>query len=246
MKVGGIIRGFVYWLLTAGPVGVLAGTILGHRAFDRLGCVTVPRSTKPSTISAIVFGIYEYPERVLIERWLPPDLDCVELGCSIGIISRVILKKIHPDRKLAAVEASKDLLHLAVKNIASAGFSRRFNSTHGAVYYNGNDIIFEEHEDHIRGRVSTQAKRGGVAIPCTTLSRVIKNNFIGMYSLVMDIEGSEFDVITKDSESLANCQAIIAEVHGDTKSKNDLVKNIERMGFRLAEIKHSVFAFVRH
>jgi hypothetical protein len=62
----------------------------------------------------------------------------------------------------------------------------------------------------------------------------------------MDIEGIECDVITKDSESLANCQAIITEVHGDTDSKSDLVKNIERMRFKLAEIKHSVFAFVRH
>jgi hypothetical protein len=61
----------------------------------------------------------------------------------------------------------------------------------------------------------------------------------------MDIEGSEFDVITKDSESLVNCQAIIAEVHGDAKSNNDFIKNIEGMGFELAEIKHSVFAFVR-
>jgi FkbM family methyltransferase len=138
------------------------------------------------------------------------------------------------------------LLDLAKINVAAAGFSSRFKSLHSAVHYHGDHVIFEEHEEHIRGRVATQEKTDGIAIPCTTLSRVIKTNFLGTYSLVMDIEGSEFDVITKDSESFTNCQAIIAEVHGDTESKNGLVKNIERMGFKLAEIKHSVFAFVRH
>jgi FkbM family methyltransferase len=244
--IGSVIRGFGYWLLTAGPVGITVGTLLRHRAFDRLGPISVPRGTKPDIIGGIAFGIYEYPERVLIERWLPTDADCIELGCSIGVISRIILQKLQTDYQLIAVEASADLVNLAEINIAAAGFSSRFKSVHSAVHYHGDHVIFEEHEEHIRGRVATQEKAGGIAIPCTTLSRVLKNNFLGAYSLVMDIEGSEFDVITKDSESLVNCQAIIAEIHGDTKSKSDFVENIEGMGFKLAEIKHAVFAFVRH
>jgi FkbM family methyltransferase len=246
ISIGSALRGFAYWLLTRGPIGVLIGMLLNGRAFDRLGYVMVPDKTKADVLGAIAFGVYEYPERTLIKRWLPPNADCIELGCSIGVISRVILQKLQTDYQLIAVEASADLVNLAEKNVAAAGFSSRFKSVHSAVHYHGDHVIFEEHEEHIRGRVATQEKTGGIAIPCTTLSRVIKNNFLGAYSLVMDIEGSEFDVITKDSESLENCQAIIAEVHGDTESKNDLVKNIERMGFKLAEIKHSVFAFVRH
>lgn len=242
----GYLRGFVYWILTSGPVGTVVGWIFRHRCFDRLGPVALPAGSKPDIAGAIVFGVYEYPERVLIERWLPRDLDCIELGTSIGVVSRVILRKLEVSRKLFAVEASVGLLDLAKINVAAAGFSSRFKSLHSAVHYHGDHVIFEEHEEHIRGRVATQEKTDGIAIPCTTLSRVIKTNFLGTYSLVMDIEGSEFDVITKDSESFTNCQAIIAEVHGDTESKNGLVKNIERMGFKLAEIKHSVFAFVRH
>ena len=114
-KLGNIVRGFVYWALTAGPIGAAVGTLLRHRAFDRLGPVAVPRGTKPGTIGGIVFGVYEYPERVLIERWLPADLPCIELGCSIGVISRVILAKLRADQALIGVEASKDLLELSRK-----------------------------------------------------------------------------------------------------------------------------------
>jgi len=238
-------RGFVYWALTAGPVGVVVGRLMRHHAFDRHGPVAVPSGTKPDVIGGIVLGVYEYPERVLIERWLPPGADCIELGCSIGVISRVILHKLQTDHQLIAVEASVDLVGLAEKNVAAAGFSSRFRVIYGAVHYHGDHVIFEKHKEHIRGRISTQQKTGGITVPCTTLSRVIESGSVGMYSLVMDIEGSEFDVITEDTESLVNCQAIIAEVHGDTKSKNDFIENIEELGFKLAEAKHSVFAFVR-
>jgi FkbM family methyltransferase len=243
--IGSAIRGFVYWLLTSGPLGVVTGIILRCHSFDRLGRVTVPRKTKPNIIGAIVFGVYEYPERILIERWLPPSADCIELGCSIGVISRVILQKLQSDYHLVAVEASDDLVKLAQKNVAAAGFSNRFRTMHGAVHYQADHVIFEEHEEHIRGKVAAQEKMGGIAIPCTTLSRVIESNSLATYSLVMDIEGSEFDVITKDSDSLMNCQAIIVEIHGDEESKKGFVEKLEEAGFELAEVKHSVFAFVR-
>lgn len=243
--IGSVIRGFVYWLLTAGPVGVVGGTILRHHTFDRLGRVTVPRSTKPETVSAIVFGIYEYPERVLIERWLPPDLDCVELGCSIGIISRVILKKIHADRKLTAVEASKDLLELSKKNLSAAGFSDRFIPLHGAVHYQGDFVAFSNHEDHIRGTVNRDALPGGTPTPCMTLSNVLRRATSGPYSLVMDIEGSEFDLLANDLDSLSVCQTIIAELHGSEASINAFKATLAANDFELAEVKHSVFAFVR-
>lgn len=224
---------------------MVTGTILRHNTFDRLGRVTVPRNTKPSTIGAIVFGIYEYPERVLVERWLPPDLDCVELGCSIGIISRVILKKIHSDRKLTSVEACKDLLDLSKKNVSAAGFSDRFIPLHGAVHYQGDFVVFSNHEDHVRGTVRRGALRSGTLTPCVTLSNALQRATSGPYSLVMDIEGSEFDLLANDLDSLGMCQTIIAELHGSEASINALKATLAANDFELAEAKHSVFVFVR-
>jgi len=239
-----MIRGFLYWILTAGPVGTAVGVILKNRAFDSLGPVAVPRKTKPGAIGSIVFGIYEYPERVLIERWLPSDVDCIELGCSIGVISRVILKKLRADKKLTGVEASASLLDLAKRNIAAAGFSERFNPVWGAVHYGSDSVAFAENADHIRGSVAAESTAGHKTVPCVTLAKAATGTS-KPFSLVMDIEGSEFDVVANDLGSLANCRVIIAEVHGDTTRKAEFVEALNRGGFDLAETKHSVSAFVR-
>ena len=244
-KAGSIARGFFYWALTAGPVGVAAGAALKKRAFDRLGPVSVPPKARPDTVGAIVFGLYEYPERVLIERWLPPDADCIELGCSIGIVSRVILKKLHADRKLIGVEASEDLLDLSRKNVAAAGFGDRFTPVHGAVHYGGKFVAFANHEDHIRGAVDRSATQSGTPTPCVTLSQLLQRDVSRPCSLVMDIEGSEFDLLANDAESLENCRTIIAEVHGGEPSTKSFVATLAQNNFSLAEAKHSVFAFVR-
>jgi len=241
---GSKVRGFIYWILTAGPIGVFAGTLLKGRVFDRFGPIAVPQKTKPDTIGAIVFGVYEYPERVLIEHWLPSDVDCIELGCSIGVISRVILKKLRADKRLTGVEASAPLLDLAKRNIAAAGFSARFNPVWGAVHYGSDSVAFAENADHIRGSVAVESTAGHTTVPCVTLAEAVAG-LSAPFSLVMDVEGSEFDVVANDSGSLANCRVIIAEVHGDTTRKAEFVEALNRGGFDLAETKHSVSAFVR-
>jgi FkbM family methyltransferase len=239
------LRGKIYLLITGGPVGTICGSIMRGRVSDALGRVAVPEGAKAESVAAIVFGVYEYPERQLIGRWLPRDIDCVELGCSIGIISRVILSRLQPACRLIAVEASHELLDLAMRNIKTAGFSSRFVPTHGAVHYEGDYVIFANDADHIRGKVATSEHNNGTKTPCASLKRIIQRYSLDKYSLVMDIEGSEFGVLEQDSESLAACQAIIAEVHGDDNAKEDFTRRVINCGFTLAEVKHSVCAYVR-
>jgi len=239
------LRGFAYWSLTRGPIGALAGAIFRGHAFDRLGRVAVPDNANAEVIGGIAFGLYEYPERVLIGRWLPPDLDCVELGCSIGIISRVILRKLKPMQRLWGIEASTELLDLAKRNVLAAGFSSRFFPVHGAINYDGPTVVFAHHAEHIRGKVAGSGQTNGVTTPSVTLAQVLRKSGLGPYSLVMDIEGSEFDLVARDLKSLVECQVIIAELHGDGPAKHGFVNKLKQAGLLLAETKHSVFAFVR-
>jgi FkbM family methyltransferase len=205
----------------------------------------VPDNAKAGVIGGIAFGLYEYPERVLIGRWLPTDLDCVELGCSIGIVSRIILRKLKPMRRLLGVEASAELLDLARKNVSAAGFSSQFFPIHGAIHYDGPTVVFAHHPEHIRGKVTGSEQTEGVITPCVTLAQVIHSGGLEAYSLVIDIEGSEFDLVARDVESLVKCQAIVAELHGDEAAISGFVEDLEKAGFVVAENKHSVFAFVR-
>ena len=239
------LRGFVYWLLTAGPIGAIAGRVFRNRCFDYLGPVLLPAKAKPEVISAVLFRVYEFQERTLINRWLPRDFDCVEFGSSIGIISRIILNRLQVNRRLFAVEASAELLALAKKNIDAAGFSTRVTTIHGAVHYAGDHVVFEEHDEHVRGRIAGAGKSKGVTTPCVTLEQVIQQSGLDRYSLVMDIEGSEFDVVAKDLKSLVACQAIIAELHGNEFTNDGFVRQLNQAGFALVDNKHSVFTFIR-
>jgi FkbM family methyltransferase len=239
------LRGLLYWLLSAGPIGRLTGWLLRDHCFDGRGRVSLPPKATSDVVGAIVFGIYEYPERLLIRRWLPRDIDCIELGSSIGIISRVILQKLEPAKRLMAVEASESLLTLSRVNVAAAGHSSRFAAIHGAVHYQGDYVNFAEHGEHVRGKVASEGDSSGISTPCVTLAKIIQRNDLGSFSLVMDIEGSEFDLVARDAHSLMNCQAIVAEVHGDDIKKRGFVEALYSKGFSLAEFKHSVFAFVR-
>ena len=244
-KAANHFRGFIYWLLTKGPVGVFVGMIFRNRTFDHLGSLALPGGAGPETASAIIFGLYEYPERVLIQRWLPQDCDCVELGCSIGVISRIILQKLATPRCLVAVEASPSLLNLAETNIEAAGFSGRFIPCYCAVHYGADTVVFTEHTDHIRGKIAEASRAEGVSTPCVTLAQIIKDNALGSYSLVMDIEGSEFGLVANELESLRQCEAVIVELHGDESARTNFTEKLHSCGFTLAEAKHSVCAYVR-
>ncbi len=239
------LRGFIYWLLSTGPVGRLAGWFFRDHCFDSHGRVSLPPKATSDVAGAIIFGIYEYPERVLINRWLPPDLDCIELGSSIGIITRVILHRLGPTKRLVAVEASESLLALSRANVATAGYSSRFAVIHGAVHYQGDYVNFAEHGEHVRGKVAKEGNSSGISTPCITLAQIIQKKDLGSFSLVMDIEGSEFDLVAEDAHSLRNCQAIVTEIHGDDIKKRHLVETLRGEGFALAEVKHAVFAFIR-
>jgi FkbM family methyltransferase len=240
------LRGFVYWLLTVGPLGMAVGWFFRDRCFDRYGAVALPETATPDIAGAIIFEVYEYPERKLIHRWLPSDVDCIELGCSIGIISRVILQKLEPTKRLVAVEASKSLVELSKANVAAAGYSSRFEVIHGAVHYQGDYVNFAEHGEHIRGKVTVAEEISANPISCVALADVLKRSDIGLFSLVMDIEGSEFDVIANDFESLSNCQVIVVEVHGDKTKTRSFISALKDGGFGLVDAKHSVFVFSRY
>ena len=239
------LRGLLYWALSTGPFGTIAGLLFRRNCFDLNGGIALPKGSRASTAGTIIFGLYEYPERVLIKKWLPTNLDCVELGCSIGVISRVILHHLDNRQRLLAVEASEQLLQLAQRNVASAHLDRRFLPVHGAVHYSGKTVRFSESAENLRGKVEDQAQSCGIDTPCVTLAHLIADSGVQTFSLVMDIEGSEFDLIANDAAALVKCRAIVAEVHGDQSKCAHFADILRSQGFTLVEVKHSVFAFLR-
>jgi FkbM family methyltransferase len=237
------LKGCIYWLLSASPLASALGKVLHYRPFDWLGPLELPEGISPKIVSGIAFGLYEYSERYLIRKWLPHDVNVVELGGSIGIVSREILRCIKPERSLIVVEAIPKLAKLVKKNVGSIYPTTCWQPIQAAVAYGCADVPFVTGSEHIAGRIGRDGK--GMRLRATTLSSIVQDFQLTDFSLVMDIEGAEHEVVRHDLSALARCQCVIAELHGEQTDKDAFCRKLQEIGLTLVERKHSVVAFLR-
>ena len=92
----------VAWAITAATRGRIPSS--GVR-------IDLSNEAVPDRIRAAVFWhLYERAEIQLIKRYLPRDLDVIELGSSFGVTAAHALARLDPERRLVAVEANETLL----------------------------------------------------------------------------------------------------------------------------------------
>jgi FkbM family methyltransferase len=208
------------------------------------------------TKAALFWGIYERAEIDFVRRHLDGDLDVVELGGSIGVLSCAILRGMVDSAKLVTVEADPALTGLLEQNLASNHPGRRYSVLQQAVSYTaapGSTVDYSVGERNVSGHVvgSGDAERGTLrSVPATTLSRILAEHEVEDYALVADIEGAEVQILLHDVASLARCREILIELHqtevdGTLFTVEDLVDRIEGLGFRLVDRYGTVCAFRR-
>jgi len=242
------IKGFLYWLVTESWLAWFVGFALARRPFDKYGPISLPPGASPYIVSGLVFEAYEYSERYLIRKWLPRDYGVVELGASIGVISREILHRINTAQQLTAVEADPLLAELARENIGRRFDRSRWRVLPTAIAYGGKEALFVKGREHIAGKTGFGQETNGkefFKVSARTFSSVLSEIGLQDYSLVMDIEGAEYELIANDEEVLAQCQCVIAELHGDQMHKDAFCRVLTDIGMRMVEQKHSVVAFLR-
>jgi len=195
-------------------------------------------------------GEYGLPERRLLARHLPAELDVVELGGSIGVVSHVIRRKIGAGQRHVIVEANRRLEPLLRRNIGVAGESTETTIVFAAIWYGDSPTVDFLAKPDIPSNHVVPDKRGSetVSVPAKTLNDILEENGVnGPYSLVCDIEGAEYDLLENDRAALRNCVCVIVEIHpapflasGRTiKSWLDLFR---RAGFELVDSERNVIA----
>lgn len=193
-------------------------------------------------------GEYELPERNLVTRHLPPDLDVVELGGSIGVVSHFIRRKIGAGRRHVIVEANRRLEPILRRNTGIARESAETTIDFAAIWYGDSPTVdFLVNSDILSNHVATNESGGTtVSVPAKTLSRILEENGIrGAYSLVCDIEGAEYDLLENDSAALKNCVCMIVEIHpGPFLTSGRTIKTwldlFRRAGFELVDAERNV------
>jgi len=177
----------------------------------------LPRAGVSNTNKAAIFwGFYESAEIRFIQKYLRGNLDVVEMGGSLGIVSAHIVSKLNPGRKIVTVEANPfliDNINANLKKFAKEGTG--YKTINCAIQYSVSEIALNISADNTESSVERieYKKPGAVMVQAITLSTIIKKENLYDFSLVCDIEGSEIGIILLDKESLRQCKELFIELH---------------------------------
>ena len=178
--------------------------------------VLIPKDASLNLKYSIISNRYEAPERRLIDKYLIVNSNVIELGGSLGLLSKYTASKLEPNSKHVIVEANPNLISYLKKNIF---FESRKNSTYienFAIAYNNNEIDFHLDDDILCSRIVNNNTLKSVKISVRKLSHFVNKYFKNeKYTLIMDIEGSEGSVFEYDKDILKNCLMVIVELHPD-------------------------------
>jgi FkbM family methyltransferase len=231
----------------------VAASVLGSSAVGRLVKWTHPRwipsrglrlrngdAVSASAAATLYFGMYENGERRFVEQYLDPDVDVIEVGASIGVMSCNIGRKLGPGRKLVCVEANSKLVGYVRENLARNCPHLRPAVVEAAVDYQSvtGTTRFAASDYHLESALSNS---GELELPAVTLRKLCDEHGIDRFTLVADIEGAEAGIAFAAPDELARCGRIIIELHatrfaGQELSLDDLIRLFgDRHGYTLAD-----------
>jgi FkbM family methyltransferase len=204
------------------------GLFLARAFRDRIpaaGCVVATDSpiVTPEIKAQLFWRFYESAEIRFVDKHLRRDLDVIELGSSLGVVTCRIRKLIHSSCKLICVEASPELARLTHLNLVTNALEKNVVVVNRAVNYDSpaqKTVTFLSGGSTLEGTVIKDeiGEDGGLAVQVATLSQILSENGIGDYVLVSDIEGSEAGIALYDADALRKCKQIIIELHDTTVS----------------------------
>lgn len=242
------------------PVLGMTVAALMRDQIPHMGCVidTSAPVVDPRNKARLFWGTYERPETTFVHRYLRSDLDVLELGSGIGVLSCHIVRKLDPARRLVCVEADSGL-HESIRNNIQRncpGANGRVSVVHAALDYTEPRRSFVElcaGRDHTVTRVTDGPNAGGgtrIRVPATTLIELARQNDMENFSLVADVEGAEMGLLFADGEALRGCQQMIVELHdavwnGRTRTVQEASTRAHGLGFTSRDRKGNVFVFER-
>jgi FkbM family methyltransferase len=155
----------------------------------------VPDDGDPSVAAYLLWGMYESAERRFVQRYIRRDLDVVELGSSIGVISCYIAGRLSPECQLICVEANPDLIPVLHENLRANHPGRHFEVVHAACgkHASGMDSIWlAVGESNLTSSITAKRPPShAVRVSCITLGEIVTRFGILDFVLVADIEGAE-------------------------------------------------------
>jgi len=168
-----------------------------------------------NTVRAAVFWrISESAEIRICRKYLKPDMDVVELGAGIGLVSSHIAEKLVEGRRLVCVEANEGIVGALRDNLdRNAQHLETFVENAAVAYQKDETVEFFQGSSHFSSSLEPGKGRVGIPTRSLRLSDVVSKYNMQSFGLVMDIEGAEIEILLLDKKALQGCEQIIAELH---------------------------------
>jgi len=183
--------------------------------------------------SRFFFDIYEIEERELIKKYISEGDRILELGGCIGVVSCIANRLLKDPHDHVVVEANPELIPTLNKNkeLNMCGFIIEHCIIGSSRYCD-----FFVHELIVGGSGKRKTKRK-IEIVSRSLNELLKKH--GNFSvLLIDIEGSEYNVIMDNKEAIRNFSKIIIEQHDfiiGPKKVGELKEILQNLGFSFKE-----------
>ncbi len=249
------LKTYISKLLCHKKVGAILAKIYGNRIpINGIRIFSNSSRITDQTKASIFWRIYERAEIGFVKRYLHGNIDVIELGSSIGVVSCHILRKLGTNCKFIAVEADKELSEILENNISFNSLTKNYKIIQKAIYYNDSQHMIAKYaigQDNTSGSIAVQYEMENSCIDYVqiiSLSNLIAENCINEYVLICDIEGAEAGLLMNDKSSLEKCRLMIIELHetkygGKTVTISDMIMLAKNANFRLIDRHAHVFVF---
>ena len=235
------MKSLIYRILSSHLLSFCIGSMFRGRIPSFRGWIHVLESTSKKNKTAILLGIYEFPERLLIKKYLKKSLPVIECGASLGVVTRTIQKTISNNQKIIALEPNPNLQDVLKKNTAQGNFAKVFIEE--AALGDGTESSFSVSDDNLASSLTGEGKI--IQARTMRLFDVMEKHCLKTYSLIVDIEGYEHALIEKQAEYLKAADTIVIEIHGEETLVKNFISKASILGFDHIDRKHATHVFIR-
>jgi FkbM family methyltransferase len=214
--------------------------------FKADGCVyVIPKDiTRLGFRACFLTDIYEIDERRLVRKFIQPEDSVLELGACMGIVSCITNKLLRDPARHLAVEANPFCL-------PALHWNRDLNKcaflVENCAVSNQRDVTFFLHPAFIVGGNAKLKSALPVCVPGRSLKELFER--YGSFSvLIMDIEGSELEILESSLDTMREFRLVIIELHDwviGAEGVNRCRKVLQQSGFKMVECSYITEVWVR-
>jgi FkbM family methyltransferase len=213
--------------------------------------VSIPDHIPFSFKRQVMQGRYEEAERRLVDAHLDPRLPVLELGGSLGILSAYVARMLDPRTPYWVIEANPDIVDICAENANVRPRPVPVQVHNHAIAYGAETVSFARSANVHISRLASAIQPGNIEVPARTLSQVVAAmGAVAGYTLIMDIEGAEYDVFEKDPEAFASCRLVVVEIHPHIfeqqgRTVAGFLELVDKAGLKVLERTENTLALVR-